>query len=483
MHAPTHEENTFFDSNAFQVNITDKSDELDVLLGHRDFLFSKYSRNNIKLRGGWYYRNIKSNTDFIINVINRYGIRKLNFIGSSKSCTGAVIFTKELLKVRPELQCNLFLFSAYTTVDKDVHIKRKIDSFAPDTLKSFWESDRYTATAIKRMETKTLENLENVNLYLFYPEKTHRGEDILAKRVQGSNVFHIGLSVGMHNTLFPLWKKVDQERKVEIYESEFRTLSNDDYTFYSKMQSYKGYNFTLYSCLENPKAFLRHFENFKQSFKRYHDRKNGIVISDRVIIDRERTTLGKPVSIYGTSNIRPNTKIGGFTFINGGTTLFQRAEIGRYCSIGKNCEIGAGNHPLNWLSTSPVQYGIGIQFPSQKGACKQFSTGEIGSPTLIGNDVWIGSLCLIKRGVQIGDGAVVAGGAVVVKDVPPYAIVGGVPAKIIRYRFDKKTIKTLLELKWWELDAEELDGVTFNDIHTAIAQIKRIKQAKTPSPE
>lgn len=71
---------------------------------------------------------------------------------------------------------------------------------------------------------------------------------------------------------------------------------------------------------------------------------------------------------------------------------------------------------------------------------------------VIGNDVWIGAYAKIVEGVRIGDGAVIAAGAVVTKDVPPYAIVGGVPAKIIKYRFEEKQIKQLLELKWWNKD-------------------------------
>lgn len=80
----------------------------------------------------------------------------------------------------------------------------------------------------------------------------------------------------------------------------------------------------------------------------------------------------------------------------------------------------------------------------------------------IGNDVWVGSHVLVKGGVHIGNGACVAAGAVVVKDVPPYAIVGGVPAKVIRYRFSPEIIQRLLELKWWNWDEKKLkDNISF----------------------
>ena len=100
---------------------------------------------------------------------------------------------------------------------------------------------------------------------------------------------------------------------------------------------------------------------------------------------------------------------------------------------------------------------------------------------IIGNDVWIGSHVLIKGGVHIGNGACVAAGAVVVKDVPPYAIVGGVPAKVIRYRFSPEVIGKLLELEWWNFDESKLknsiaifqkDNLCVDDLEKFIEQTR-----------
>ncbi len=184
--------------------------------------------------------------------------------------------------------------------------------------------------------------------------------------------------------------------------------------------------------------------------------------------------LEEPVTIYANADIRNRVEIGRYTYINNGTTLFYNTKVGRFCSIGKKCEIGTVDHPIDWLSTSSIQYNIKGHF-DYKTDCKDFPQLEFDQKedigTKIGNDVWIGSLVVIKCGITIGDGAIIGANSIVVKDVPPYAIVGGVPAKLIRYRFDKAIIKKLLELKWWERSLDELSGITFNNIHKAIEEL------------
>jgi acetyltransferase-like isoleucine patch superfamily enzyme len=188
-----------------------------------------------------------------------------------------------------------------------------------------------------------------------------------------------------------------------------------------------------------------------------------------------KAILESPVTAYGNVKIRNNVKIGSFTYINSGTTVFYGTSIGRYCSIGKNNEIGPVDHPLDWLSSSPIQYNIKEHFPHYLDFCDEFPQIKITRPssTTIGNDVWIGSLTVIKRGISIGDGAIIASGSVVIKDVPPYAIVGGVPGKVLKYRFDEETIKKLLELKWWDRGLQELSGIQFDNIETAIEQLTK----------
>lgn len=127
-------------------------------------------------------------------------------------------------------------------------------------------------------------------------------------------------------------------------------------------------------------------------------------------------------------------------------------NIGAFCSIASYCAIGGGKHPINAVSTSPVFYdgrnSIGRNFSS--------IPEEKNQGVEIGNDVWIGEAVFINDDVKIGTGAVIGAHSVVTKDVPPYAIVAGTPAKILRFRFDEDTVQRLLDSKWWEWPDERL---------------------------
>ena len=147
-------------------------------------------------------------------------------------------------------------------------------------------------------------------------------------------------------------------------------------------------------------------------------------------------------------------------------------KIGSFVSIGRGVSIGHGKHPLNFLSTSPYFYLDRLGFKDKNMASHTEYT--VVEPVIIGNDVWIGDNVTIFNGVTIGDGAVLGASAIVTKDVPPYAIVAGNPAKIIRYRFDEEIITQLLELKWWELDDDIIRKIPYDDINAAINFLKNI---------
>ena len=149
-----------------------------------------------------------------------------------------------------------------------------------------------------------------------------------------------------------------------------------------------------------------------------------------------------------------NTSIGNYTRIRQLSTL-HHVDVGKYCSISRNVRIGLGRHPLNLISTNSIFYSKNKT--SLRHDWRKEIDFEEHEQTKIGNDVWIGEFVTIPGGITIGDGAVIATKSVVTKDVPPYAIVGGVPAKVLRYRFDEETIVALLKIKWWDLSDDEIE--------------------------
>jgi len=174
------------------------------------------------------------------------------------------------------------------------------------------------------------------------------------------------------------------------------------------------------------------------------------------LIKKFRGSAIKNSKIHNTSKIEPGSNIVNITMDRysfcGYDCDIANTTIGSFCSIANGVVIGGGIHPMDWVSTSPVFY------EGRDSVKAKFSTHKRDKvqKTIIGHDVWIGQNTLIKQGVTIGTGAVIGMGSIVTKDVEPYAIVAGNPAKLIRMRFEQQIIKQLLASKWWELNNADL---------------------------
>jgi acetyltransferase-like isoleucine patch superfamily enzyme len=204
----------------------------------------------------------------------------------------------------------------------------------------------------------------------------------------------------------------------------------------------------------------------------YYKRFENCIIYPGVRIDT-LSKLGRHNVIFSNTSVIKSI-IGDHTFIQKNSSI-NFAYIGKYCSIAMNVHVGPGQHPTSFVSSHPAFYS------SSQPLSKSYSKIDRYEPfkkVCIGNDVWIGQNCVIMDGVEIGTGAVVGSGAVVTKDVPEYAIIGGVPAKLIKYRFDEKFRNVLLESRWWDWPDEKLQQYSgdFSNIEVFLKAFEKIKK-------
>jgi len=198
----------------------------------------------------------------------------------------------------------------------------------------------------------------------------------------------------------------------------------------------------------------------------------------------EEITLKGPITLEpfaSMSGRKGFTSCGAFSYLH--SALGSGADVGRYCSIAPYSRLIGNEHPLDRISTHPFacrdyysrwlgrKFGVEARVPPFENTAR--------GPLVVQDDAWIGNAALLRGGVTIGYGAVVAAGAVVVKDVPPFAIVGGSPAKIIKYRFDETTIARILEMAWWRYHVRDLAGLDVTDIRAFLDGLeKRIEHGE-----
>lgn len=196
-------------------------------------------------------------------------------------------------------------------------------------------------------------------------------------------------------------------------------------------------------------------------FRRKHVRIGWLSTCDDV-------SFGDRATVYHMVRLR-NVVLGDMSYVATRARIVN-AQIGKFCSIGPDCRIGLGMHPTSgFAATHPAFYSTGrecqISFVDR-------NLYQGSAPVLIGNDVWIGQSAIVLDGVKIGDGAIVGAGAVVTRDVAPYAVVVGVPARVLRFRFDEQRVARLLALQWWNRDLTWIsrNAHRFADVDTLLSE-------------
>lgn len=184
------------------------------------------------------------------------------------------------------------------------------------------------------------------------------------------------------------------------------------------------------------------------------------------LLKKSRLVAIKNSVVHPTAKLESGTSfhssiMGRYSFCGYDCDIYL-ADIGSFTSIANGVVLGGARHPMEWVSMSPVFYA------GRDSVKAKFSEHKLDPPerVKIGHDVWIGRSAIVLPGVAVGDGAVIGAGAVVTKSVPPYSVVAGNPARLVRYRFDEETVNKLLSVQWWNLPADELRRLApyFNEI-------------------
>lgn len=208
----------------------------------------------------------------------------------------------------------------------------------------------------------------------------------------------------------------------------------------------------------------------------FHQMMREQLIKLKVPESKIRTVYSMPYMDTKERRMMNNVKIGRHSYFKGHSVV-RNCRIGNFVCMGDYVTIGLGSHDINNVTAYPLFNRFMHDFKDKRFSKK---TGE----TIIGNDVYLGEGCVISQGVNIGHGVIVAARAVVTKDIPSYSVVGGVPAKIIKYRFGKDVIKKLLEIAWWDWDDETIrENINFfyGPMNDFIKKSSELLAASSPS--
>lgn len=198
--------------------------------------------------------------------------------------------------------------------------------------------------------------------------------------------------------------------------------------------------------LNNP--VISYYRSLARNYK-LAKQARGVFISPDAFV--ENSSLSDYVKVYPRAFLL-NAKVGAYSYVGQDTSL-KFIEVGKFCSIGPNVKTGLGIHPTKLVSTHPIFYS---NMKQCGWALRTESIFDEQPLTTVGNDVWIGAGAILMDGISVNDGAIIGAGAVVTRDVPPYAIVGGIPAREIAFRAAPEEVAVLRRLAWWDWPPDRL---------------------------
>jgi acetyltransferase-like isoleucine patch superfamily enzyme len=225
-------------------------------------------------------------------------------------------------------------------------------------------------------------------------------------------------------------------------------------------------------------TYINHYEN--NSF-------DAVMLTELIRVNAGgriiRSTFEGPGFLNRNAQVGPDARVGRY-FGTNENSYVARCTIGHYCSFGARTAVNPFNHPVDWLSINEFQYHPASfdWVPEYRDLVKVSRQGEVFPRVTIGSDVWLGHNVNIMGGVIVGDGAIVAAGSTVTKEVPPYAIVAGAPATIKRMRFSDAIIERFLSLRWWDLELSELSGMPFRDVERCLDMLEALRDRKSKAP-
>jgi acetyltransferase-like isoleucine patch superfamily enzyme len=211
------------------------------------------------------------------------------------------------------------------------------------------------------------------------------------------------------------------------------------------------------------------------------------VLAEHVIVEDQarlvRSTLSEWTAVQVGASLS-GSAVDSFSYI-ARNAVIAVTQAGRFCSVGPNVVCGAGDHPVHWMSTSPVFYSplrqCGTAFSAAHPPFEELR------PVTIGPDVWIGANAVIRNGITIGPGAIIGATACVTKDVAPYSIVAGVPARVIGARFSPEIVERLLSVRWWDFQVSVLKSNAFRwnatDVRSFLEWAESVRNAEGGGPD